>query len=236
METASIDQPLIEEQPGVPAIRRMAALSPQIAGFVPVTSERYDPALNAIHSPWPTAPYASEDWKVLPPDLQVTDFAPILIFEHLALPRMEPLFTSEKGHGPEADFFSDWSKNTDPVAARAFERAFVSFTRATGFANHILRNRTSLRFSIGCQHLLAHYPEIPQDGAGVQAGVLRAQYLGGHVPFRLFPSLVWLDRVKINEQTAWRVFRQPVTRAGHPIGVCQIYPVDQATEARWIST
>ncbi len=208
----------------------MAKLSPQIADFTPVTSRPYDPAGNCIHSPWPRAPYASEDWQVLPPELQLDAPSPILVFEHLRPPRLEPQ--------PAASFLSAWDAATDALSAKAFDQIFMGFTQSRSFANHILRNRSSLRFSTRCRRLLDHFPEILQDGAaiqvGVQAGVLRAQYLGGYVPFRLFPSLVWIDRVEINGHSAWRVFRQPVTRNGYPIGVCQTYPVDQATEARWI--
>lgn len=211
--------------------KTMAKLSPQIAGFTLVTSRSYDPAMNCIHSPWPRAPYASEDWQDLPsdlqpPELQLDQPSPILVFEHLRPPRLKPQ--------QAAGFFSAWDQATDALSAQAFDSIFMGFTQSRSFANHILRNRSSLRFSIGCRHLLEHIPDIPRDRAGVQAGVLRAQYLGGYVPFRLFPSLVWLDQVNINGHSAWRVFRQPVTREGYPIGVCQTYPVDQATEARWI--
>ena len=209
------------------ALRRMIKLSPQIAGFVPVTHRSYDPVENAIHSPWPKGPYASEDWRVLPPELQLDAPSPILIFEHLRPPQLAP----EQAE----NFLSAWDAATDALSAKAFDQIFMGYSQSTSFANHILRGRNALRFSTGCRQLLAHFPEIPRDLAGVQAGVLRAQYLGGYVPFRLFPSLVWLDQVNIGKQSVWRVFRQPVTRNGYPIGVCQTYPVDPATEAKWIS-
>lgn len=197
-------------------------ISKQADGFEPKSPAGYDPQANGFWSPWPLTAYPCEAWRVLPFALPQRAEPPPLMFEHLSLPRLDEAL--------EHELKSEGVVSTDVKSTAAIGPALVKLSQAQALANHMLRKRIPLRLSGAAQRFLAYYPDIPK----AHAGLLRAGYLGGALPLRLFAAVVWADTLKVQGQTQTRLFRQPIDGAGIALGVCQSFPIDPVSSARWI--
>ncbi len=87
----------------------------------------------------------------------------------------------------------------------------------------MLRYRQPCQNSSAARAFLDLYPDIP----GANAWFLRPALLGVHLPFKHSPFCIWVDRV--GKKAAPRLFSQPLSQDGYPVGAAQSRPLNAWT-------
>ncbi len=169
-----------------------------------VSDALYTPAKNGRWLPYVDAPHPMEDAE--PADILDYDNLALrpLVFDHLCPPDLPGIIGQGTG-GDDGDWFD--------------RDGFRVLVRLHAVANALLRHRQELRFGKPVEMFLNHYPGIPNN----KAWLVRATFLGAHLPYKYWPSCVWEDRISADQPG--RLFRQVVTVDGLPVGAAQSWPI-----------
>jgi type IV secretion system protein VirD4 len=172
-------------------------------------TKAYDPNKNGRFIKPSTLPYESAEWEH-PSEISrfPTQYPNHLLFDHFESIRIPNIFgETDQGAEITQDKLQDLIKSLKPVFGQ------------TGVVSAIKKHRLPLSRSKAVQLFLNAYPTIPTD----RAFVMRALWLGANLPYKLWPSCVWEDTVGAEK----RLFRQPVTIDGYPLGAAQSWPINE---------
>ena len=169
-----------------------------------ISDALYAPATNGQWLAYEDVPHPMEDAE--PADILDYDSLALrpLVFDHLCPPELTSQIIAEEKDG-------NW-----------FDReGFRTLVRLHAVANALLRHRQELRFGKPVEMFLNHYPGVPNN----KAWLVRATFLGSHLPYKYWPSCVWEDRISADQPI--RLFRQVVTSDGFPVGEAQSWPITE---------
>lgn len=194
------------EDVSAPNIMPLDALSIHPSG------KAYDPVGNGFASDMrfdadPFAEWAGEHIEGFP-----TSFPSHLVFENFNTPPL-PVF-------PE---YTALLRDPDAPERKTLMNGIKRCSALTGTVSALKRHRQPLKFSKEVQLFLDHYSGIPQK----TAYLVRATFLGASLPFKLAASCVWEDTIEEDGRAVKRLFRQPVTINGFPLGVAQSWPITE---------
>lgn len=84
----------------------------------------------------------------------------------------------------------------------------------------LLANRQAPETSPAVRRFLQHYRDVPQKNAWF----VQPLFLGANIPFKYWPCCVWIGKASPNGRD--RLFSQPLTHEGFPLGLAWSWPVN----------
>ncbi len=176
-------------------------ISPATIGFVP-SDTRYDPVNNAVPGRWFTPGRISEVamWNSQDVGPIPPGQPPQLVFEHVPA-------VIRPDNDDEADDLMRW------VGDSTLQQWFVAA---------LLDLRQPPETSSSAMAFLDAWPEIPRRHAGIVSTPLCAS----DIPLHAWPACVWVNRVG----DAWRLFRQPISGLGYPLGAACSWPITERNQ------